>query len=302
MGKKKLVAKNCKICNKKFISYITNHKKYCSRSCFQKTRQKNIIFKYCKICKKKFRSIPQHNRKYCSNSCLQKFYKKQQISKYCKMCNKKFVSYISSNRKYCSKSCLHKSYKRKWVFKNCKTCGKIFASYLSSKRKYCSNECHQRMKFIHNPKMKNKISKSLMGKMCGEKNPNFKPKIILHCKYCKHKFLAFPYSKETRKFCSRKCKDIWQKEALKGIHNPNWKEIKKINPGCRRAIRKKILKKHCDFGKCKAKDHLQIHHKDGECNNNDPKNLRTLCKNHHALIHLKLGQICTARFILNNPH
>lgn len=44
------------------------------------------------------------------------------------------------------------------------------------------------------------------------------PKIEINCEYCKGKFLD--YISNHRRFCSRKCSDLWKKVVYKGKNNP----------------------------------------------------------------------------------
>ena len=83
----------------------------------------------------------------------------------------------------------------------CQTCGKIFEVIPSRKNvaKFCSLECSKNNR--------------------GKKHPLYKERIIRRCEFCNKEYEVALTSK-TPRFCSRKCKDEWQKIGLKGENNP----------------------------------------------------------------------------------
>jgi hypothetical protein len=106
------------------------------------------INKICK-CGKEFESYISQERKYCSKSCGAKYAikmkKKQIIEKECK-CGKLFKSYISQKRLYCSMSCRSKyrlRIKNKLLYKTtiCKNCNSVFSDLKCRTRKFCSISC-----------------------------------------------------------------------------------------------------------------------------------------------------------------
>ena len=78
-----------------------------------------------------------------------------------------------------------------------------------------------------------------------------------------------------RKFCNRKCMgDAQQKD------NPT-----------RSALMKRAEKyRGNQCGECRSKENLQTHHMDGDLNNNNPSNLKTLCASCHAKWHWQNGK------------
>lgn len=68
-----------------------------------------------------------------------------------------------------------------------------------------------------------KISEGKKGKMTGENNLAWKGgKVQKECLFCKEKIQAEPHRKD-KKFCSTKCKGLWQTENLIGKNNPCWR-------------------------------------------------------------------------------
>lgn len=107
------------------------------------------------------------------------------------------------------------------------------------------------------------------------------------CPYC-----GKPIDKQWKKFCCDDCRRNFNHERLV----KEWKEGKingcDVNGSPRDFLRKYFLEKNdCKCEKCgydKINPYtgysiLQIHHKDGDCYNNDESNLELLCPNCHAL-------------------
>jgi len=63
--------KICKFCGKVFCDYKNNHRKYCSKKCYQQSRGDNREEKICLVCGKKFKVYPNRKdkAKYCSCKC-----------------------------------------------------------------------------------------------------------------------------------------------------------------------------------------------------------------------------------------
>ncbi len=140
----------------------------------------------------------------------------------------------------------------------CLNCGKEITSKDKYRRKFCSHSCSASFNNKNNKKITDKI-----------------------CPYCGAKF------KGDKEFCSKKCKisynyDTFIKKWLNGEKVEYiYSYIKKYlfslhNNKCQECGWDKI-------NKITNKVPLQIHHIDGDCNNNDFNNLKLLCPNCHSL-------------------
>jgi len=81
-----------------------------------------------------------------------------------------------------------------------------------------------------------------------------------------------------------KCKQASARRRLKGL------EAKRFNikeEGRKSREYREFKKTYCEMCGFVPVDSFQldVHHKDGQCRNNDPKNLQTLCANCHRLKH-----------------
>ena len=66
---------NCEICREDFkvISCRKDTAKYCSRKCYYKSlHNRGSVVVRCACCKKSFRCAPSQHRKFCSKSCVNK--------------------------------------------------------------------------------------------------------------------------------------------------------------------------------------------------------------------------------------
>lgn len=112
-------------------------------------------------------------------------------------------------------------------------------------------------------------------------------KIKLNCDWCKKSFSKqsskLTNSKSGFYFCTKECKDNAQKiDGLKEIHPNHYKD------GYSNYSERAFKKYGCKCVDCNItiKALLQVHHKDGNRENGDIKNLEIVCSNHHALRHM----------------
>ena len=104
-------------------------------------------------------------------------------------------------------------------------------------------------------------------------------KLCLHCNVL---IIQKDGSNKYRKFCSTKCSNIFHNNHYKPKENhPNWKGgydavYRKI---CFQYYEKKCI--ICDFDII-----IEVHHIDENHENNSPKNLIPLCRNHHGMVHM----------------
>lgn len=101
-----------------------------------------------------------------------------------------------------------------------------------------------------------------------------------------------PIGKRNSNYCSKECRQ----EFVYNKSVKEWKEHKidggEIDGSPKTFVRRYILEKHnycceqCGFNKKNkytGNSILQLHHKDGDCKNNNEENLELLCPNCHAL-------------------
>lgn len=111
-----------------------------------------------------------------------------------------------------------------------------------------------------------------------------------HCLNCGEEYIL--YLSHNAKFCSNKCQHEYQyKEYIKKWKNGETDGTTNIY-SLSRHIRKYMMEKaghkceKCGWGEINqntGKSPLQIHHKDGDCTNNQEENLEVLCPNCHSL-------------------
>ena len=189
----------------------------------------------------------------------------------------------------------------------CKNCGKEILGKDRSRKKFCNRSCAASFNNTgrkHTEEEKLKISHSLQ-----ERNPNFsgtykeiepnqkknyeafekgKEYFCLNC----GKKIENPYGSKTNKFCSTECrKEFVQKKYIERWKNGEESGLKgkyALSERIRQYLLEKVNYK-CEVCGCNevnpftGKSILQIHHKDGDSNNNSEDNLQVLCPNHHAM-------------------
>lgn len=177
-----------------------------------------MITVYCAKCSKVIQRWPRDLRRsktgkfYCSYEC-----RRNQVLLICKVCGKEF--YISASaarrRKTCSKSCGYRLTLPKMVRcnptrqynrlkRNCLVCSVEFETVPSTGRKYCSREC------------------AVKGWKLGYTKIRPWARVTKACETC-HKIFEVLQSASHQRFCSMKCKGIWQSYAWRGENHPGWK-------------------------------------------------------------------------------
>jgi len=146
----------------------------------------------------------------------------------------------------------------------------------------------------HTDKSKQKISNSKKGKLSGENNPNWKPRIKKICLKCGKEFEVLPYLENIRKYCSIKCgySHEWSEEYKKKLsestsmeNSIHWKGGISFLPYSfkfNKELKEKIRSRDnhtCQLcGKIEEenKRNLTVHHIHYDKENNNP-DLITLC-------------------------
>lgn len=134
----------------------------------------------------------------------------------CKNCGREFQIYpykLKVGRgKYCSKKCKNEGIKKEKILRTCLECGKLFWIYPSDEKRgrgiFCSKRCRgDWMKRTHE----------------GFKGLHPFSQTLKTCEICGENFLVKKYEKETKRFCSNKCRHIWHKAYFTGERNHFWK-------------------------------------------------------------------------------
>lgn len=132
----------------------------------------------------------------------------------------------------------------------CIVCNKEFKHYTWDKQLYCSKECYY--------------------KLIKEKKPKH------NCASCGEEIEVSKYrnTRNEEYYCNRDCYNKRRKISLKRLkRGTKYYDNLLNNSKCKCGVLDKYL--------------LQIHHKDGNHNNNEPNNLEIVCANCHIKRHLK---------------
>ena len=148
---------------------------------------------------------------------------------------------------------------------SCKVCGRKFKPNISHLKrgwsKCCSKKC--RDESLKNGKF---VSCDTCGKKVWRTPRHFK------------------YSKSGKFFCTKSCQTLWRNKVYSGPNHALW-----IEGSSSGFYRKKFLKSNipviCNLCNEKDKRILQVHHIDGDRQNNKIDNLVWVCLNCHHLIH-----------------
>jgi len=169
------------------------------------------------------------------------------------------------------------------IERNCGYCGKLIVVWRRLKDvNFCSRGCGTRYKAIHpTEEMKQRPLKRMTGKYipcekCGKLT--YLPKVRIN---------RLETGEVKHTFCSRNCVSIFYGHLRTGENGSNWKGGISIYPKSFRTTREIALEKdlHLCQGIGPHQGRLEVHHKDGNKHNSDPKNLITLCCKCHKGMH-----------------
>jgi endogenous inhibitor of DNA gyrase (YacG/DUF329 family) len=141
------IERNCKICGKKFNTYLLRIEigrgKYCSKKCFFKSKANKTLYGNCVICNKRMHINPSQPRQCCSYKC-RSVLKTKKIKVNCPICGKGFYGLPKEiekgHDKYCSAKCNGVGLMRGKIL-NCTICGKPYYRSLSRIRKGNGSKC-----------------------------------------------------------------------------------------------------------------------------------------------------------------
>lgn len=154
------------------------------------------------------------------------------ITKICPVCKRSFEvhPYRKDTAIYCSYKCAWKS-KEKRFHKVCPICKKKFITKFQNQM-FCSYQCS------------------------GKSRQTF---IIKQCLNCGKKISVIPALINRKRYCSKKCKNLAQKETLRGKNNPFYGKYhtKEARRKIKKALRKRLKEGWRPLGK-KGKDHPQF--------------------------------------------
>ncbi len=101
--------------------------------------------------------------------------------------------------------------KREFV---CANCGRV--AFKDKKQlelwehSFCSRQCQ--IEFYKKPE----------NKVCGTDSPKYS-QVEVRCEWCGKLFYTYQCLKHKARFCSKKCRNDWQSDMMKGSRHPNWK-------------------------------------------------------------------------------
>ena len=156
--------KTCPQCGKEFECMKSNERKYCSRECFNKSKETGMDIK-CDNCGKFFHRRQYHidrqkkkrQNNFCSSKCQKEYLHKQKFEiRKCEICEKEFEVSKLSTQRFCSYECQWKWQSTRVgklnprflsIPTNCTYCGKIHYvkpyKFNEQEHFFCSTECRQ---------------------------------------------------------------------------------------------------------------------------------------------------------------
>ena len=283
-----MLTKICEICKKEFKNR-NKDQRFCSRTCYGKSRCKDTTRK-CLFCKNEFNvSYVDHNQKFCSSKCFGLSVRTRKLIN-CLECGREFKQ-KNSSQKFCSKSCFQKS-RCKNVYQNCEECNKKFKMSNKNQR-FCGRECanlnlHQKTsskecEFCGEVFISNIHFRKYCGDKCAKAAHKEKSKKII--KKCEECGITYATSHKNQKFCSLQC--VGKRMSKLRLLIPTKDGKKKVTYNKKRSylsrlnVEKKINRK--------LKKGEVVHHIDCDPRNDVPDNLYIFKNNgDHVVCHGKI--------------
>ena len=254
----------------------------------------------CKQCNKEFQFpyADRYERKYCGQKCAKLALRGERIPSVrihvtCEICDKPIWYHRSQpHRRFCSQQCASIGERTRFEI-NCRWCDKPFevtpTEYKNGYR-LCSWDC----RVAEGDDAKNRIceicnkpfrvkARSILTRTCSPTCTHELRKRgkYMTCEICNKKKWITPVHFDTFRFCSRKCRGIWQKERMNGSNHPNWQGgTSKLPYPFEWTDELRTQIKDRDGDKCMECDttkNLTVHHIDYDKSNCNPLNLITLC-------------------------
>lgn len=263
--------RKCIICGKEFMPTHTTQQ-CCCQKCAAILRGRNRkterIIKYCEVCGKEMYLKPSKaNTKYCCRECAEKG-RTTQVKKICEYCGKEYYVIKSREKitKYCSRECSDKAKEGK---PNCicTQCGKPFhmKPYLQNKYErhlgyFCCTECFNKYKETaysgagnHQYGLKGPLNDNFKGNIIPQKNH----KLIEQMVYCpEHPFCTKNGRVKQHRLIVEQNYQLFDEKYFVIINSKHY-----------------LLPK------------IDVHHKDGDHNNNALENLVPCTKSEHRKYH-----------------
>lgn len=136
---------SCAICGVEFTHLKSKSRKFCSRSCANRSRSTKQTSN-CLKCGTEFIHYTGEDQKYCSKQCFYAMPRAKTKTSACQFCHKEFEHSAHKKQQFCSRRCFFDS-KKKTVIRECAICGKEFERQATRNAKsksglyYCSHQC-----------------------------------------------------------------------------------------------------------------------------------------------------------------
>lgn len=309
----------CKWCGVEFFRQRSKRIRYCSRKCYDLSRQLRTMT-VCQQCGIEFEGQIADNRKFCSRECANAFRAVPNKISICQQCGKEFETRSCIYHDYCSIECANTSRRTERVEITCLNCGMVFEARIDDGRKFCSNKCvgeyHTGTKH-HGYNLQDRIrtceycgnefevdcvsntkqycSRECMGKAkIGENHPMWKgDECLFVCENCGIEYRDDSIRRQNnRNFCSMECRNTF----MVGENHPCWRGgltfieypqefSEKLKELIR--IRDNRVCQMCLTPEHELERKLHIHHIDWDKFNTTPSNLISLCVSCHGKTHTR---------------
>lgn len=237
---------------------------------------KELNCDYCGQKTEKYESEIKENN-FCSRECSISSQKNRENLE-CAECGKTFerAESLVKETNFCSKNCWEKSLENNLKTVSCDECSEEFEVYPTRYKNknllFCCKECE---------------GKYWSKNRSGEDSPLYE-RHSENCSNCGKEIKIIKHDKEkfNHHFCSKQCEKETSIHKPKGEDHHAWKDKVKTYPQKFYDKREEVVKRDGQCMRCgvKRKKHFEkygrdifVHHIDGDKENNDEKNLITMC-------------------------